>query len=144
VNYQKILTATDFSPASSAALQRAAALAKASGADLHIVHVVEALMYRGVVYKEPLTPNSKKEEKAAAKEALAEAIDGLGDDHVPVSAKVLIGDSRNAITKHAEKIGADLIVIGSHGHGRLHDALLGNVAGHISQVAPCSVLIVRG
>ncbi len=144
MNYQNILVAIDFSSASKTAFQRAASLAKASGAKLHVAHAIETLRYRGVAYEEPLSPDSQKKERAQAKEALTEAVNDLGDDHAPASVELLDGDPRNVIVKHAEKIGADLIVLGAHGHGRFHDVLLGSISGHVSQIATCSVLIVKG
>lgn len=143
MNYQKILAAIDFSPASNAALHRAGAMARASGAEFHVVHVVDALMYRGVSYQEALSPNAQNEERAEAQKALTEAMNNLGEDYSPASVELVDGEPRNAIVKHADKIGADLIVVGSHGHGRMHDILLGSVTGHISHVATCSVLIVK-
>jgi len=143
VNYQNILVAIDFSAASKTALQRAASLAKASGAQLHVAHAIETLMYRGVAYQEPLSPDSQKDQRTQAQNALTEAVNGLDENHVPASVELLDGDPRNVIVKHAEKVGADLIVLGSHGHGRLHDVLLGSITGHISHTATCSVLIVK-
>ena len=143
MNFQKIVVATDFSPASTAALERAAAMAKSAGAELHVIHVVEALMYRGVTYEEPFSPNAHKEERAAAQKAIAEAVEDLGEDHTPASIEIVDGEPRNAIVAHAEMIGADLIVLGSHGRGRFHDFILGSTAGHVGQLASCSVLVVK-
>ena len=47
------------------------------------------------------------------------------------------------IAKTATDWPADLIVIGSRGHGRLEAALLGSVADSVLHHAPCSVLVVR-
>jgi nucleotide-binding universal stress UspA family protein len=143
VNYQNILAAVDFSESSNTALQRAASIARASGAEFHVAHAIETLTYRGVTYQELLSPDSQIKERAQAQKTLTEAVDGLGKDPVPASVELLDGDPRNVIVKHAEKIGADLIVLGSHGHGRLHDVLLGSITGHISHIATCSVLIVK-
>jgi predicted RNA polymerase sigma factor len=51
VNFQKIVVATDFSPASTAALERAAAMAKSAGAELHVIHVVEVIRGLKKYYK---------------------------------------------------------------------------------------------
>ena len=143
MNYQNILAAIDFSDSSNTALQRAASIAKGSGAKLHVAHAIEPLTYRGVPYREIFSPDSQIEERAQAQKVLTEAVNGLGEDHAPASVELLDGDPRNVIVKHADKIGADLIVLGAHGHGRLHDVLLGSIASHISQTATCSVLIVK-
>jgi nucleotide-binding universal stress UspA family protein len=143
VNFQRILAAIDFSDESISALQRAAALATANGAELHVLHVIPALVYRGVAYQEPLAPDTKEHERAAAEKALTEAVNGLGDEYSSISVEVLEGEPRTAILSHANTIGADLIVVASKGHGRLREVLLGSVAAHISHAATCSVLIVK-
>ncbi len=141
--YKKILAAVDFSDASLAGLQRAATLAKAESCELHVVHVIPALIYRGLSYTEPTDPDSQQRERAVAEEAMAEAVVNLGEECVPVTVEVLEGEPRMVIPSHAQKIGADLVVLGSRGRGRLRELLLGSVAAHISHVATCSVLIVK-
>lgn len=57
---------------------------------------------------------------------------------------IAIGDSpKSAILEEAEKFGADLIVIGSHGYGTVERFLLGSVSHAVSLHAKCSVEIVR-
>jgi nucleotide-binding universal stress UspA family protein len=53
------------------------------------------------------------------------------------------GDPRTVILDEAKDWGADLIVLGSHGHSRLERWLLGSVARSIVDHAPCSVEVVR-
>jgi nucleotide-binding universal stress UspA family protein len=43
----------------------------------------------------------------------------------------------------ARTSGADLIILGSRGHGKLEELLLGSVSDAVVREAPCSVLIVR-
>lgn len=51
-------------------------------------------------------------------------------------------DAATAIVDHAAEIDADVLVIGSHGHGALHRALMGSVSAKVVQHAPCPVLVV--
>jgi nucleotide-binding universal stress UspA family protein len=53
------------------------------------------------------------------------------------------GDPRTVILDEAKDWGADLIVLGSHGHSGLERWLLGSVARSIVDHAPCSVEVVR-
>jgi nucleotide-binding universal stress UspA family protein len=54
-----------------------------------------------------------------------------------------VGDARERIIDSAEVWGADLIVVGSHGHGGIRRFLLGSVAEFVARHAKCSVEIVR-
>ncbi len=60
-----------------------------------------------------------------------------------ISTKAINGTPKHTILKEAEKMGADLIVVGSHGRGAIGRFLLGSVSQAIALHADCSVLIVR-
>jgi nucleotide-binding universal stress UspA family protein len=55
----------------------------------------------------------------------------------------LAGDPADCIVSFAREEAADLLVVGSRGHGRLSGLLLGSVSQKLAAHAPCSVLIVR-
>jgi nucleotide-binding universal stress UspA family protein len=56
---------------------------------------------------------------------------------------VRTGDARDVINQTAKELGADLIVMGTHGRRGLSRALLGSVAENVVRTAPCAVLTVR-
>ncbi len=62
---------------------------------------------------------------------------------VKVETKVLRGSPKVEIVEEAEKWGADLIVVGSHGYGFFERMLIGSVSNAVLHHAPCSVLIVK-
>ena len=62
---------------------------------------------------------------------------------LPVSTALLEGSPKEAILDEAERWGADLIVVGSHGFGAVKRFLLGSVSHALALYAPCSVAIVR-
>ncbi|KAJ8492064.1 hypothetical protein OPV22_013785 [Ensete ventricosum] len=66
-----------------------------------------------------------------------------GHGNVKVDAKVCIGDPRDVICQVVEKLGADLLVIGSHGYGFIKRSFLGSVSDHCARNAKCPVLIVK-
>jgi nucleotide-binding universal stress UspA family protein len=76
--------------------------------------------------------------KAAAKLRADE-----GSRQLNITTKVISGSPKRLIIEEAEAFGADLIVVGSHGHGMLERFLLGSVSQAVALHAKCSVEIVR-
>ncbi|XP_050273836.1 universal stress protein PHOS32-like isoform X2 [Quercus robur] len=62
---------------------------------------------------------------------------------VKVETKIEHGDPRDVICQMTEKLGADVLVMGSHGYGLIKRALLGSVSNHCAQNVKCPVLIVK-
>ena len=60
-----------------------------------------------------------------------------------VDKRIEAGDAANTITSVAENIGADVIVVGSHGKTGFRRFLLGSVSEHVVRHAPCPVLVIR-
>jgi nucleotide-binding universal stress UspA family protein len=84
-----------------------------------------------------------EEERAEVNEARAELgrlVRLLG---VPADTRVEIGEAGATICDVAVELDADVVVLGSHGHGWLQRVLLGSVSHHVLHHAPCPVLIMR-
>jgi len=78
--------------------------------------------------------------------ALVEAASTLIREAAPavtVTTKIVEGVPKDMIVEEARDWGADLIVLGSHGYGRVRRVVLGSVAAAVVAKAPCSVLVVR-
>jgi len=70
-------------------------------------------------------------------------IENLGQCRaIRIETVVLNGRPASAVVQFAERVGADLITAGSHGHGRLERFLLGSVSTGIVRNANCAVLVV--
>jgi nucleotide-binding universal stress UspA family protein len=65
------------------------------------------------------------------------------DKYASVTVHAVVGDAGREITELAEREGADLIVIPSHGYGFLKHMLLGSVAERVVRLAHCPVLVLR-
>jgi nucleotide-binding universal stress UspA family protein len=63
--------------------------------------------------------------------------------NVRVTTNIIEGIPKDAIVEEARRWEADLIVLGSHGYGRVRRVLLGSVAAAVVANAPCSVQVVR-
>jgi nucleotide-binding universal stress UspA family protein len=74
--------------------------------------------------------------------AIAEARNATGQAAAEIHPHVVEGNPAQALLDLAK--GADLLVVGSRGHGGFTGALLGSVSQHIVHHAPCPVVVVRG
>jgi nucleotide-binding universal stress UspA family protein len=138
--FKSVLVASDFSEASSAALELAVAVAKANGADLTILHVVELpALPEGMPPVDLITPMSE-----AASVKLG-ALLGAVLTRLPSARQLLaVGSPWEQILDSAGQVGADLIVVGTHGRRGMRHALMGSVAERVVRMAPVPVLTVRG
>ena len=139
-NYKTLLMAVDLSEESAIVASRAQAMAKANGANLHIIHVIEPLSfaYGGDI---PMDFSGIQEEiHQQAKQQLerfsAECQVTEDQQHI------VLGRPEVEIHSKAEEIGADLIVVGSHGRYGLA-LLMGSTANGVLHGASCDVLAVR-
>jgi nucleotide-binding universal stress UspA family protein len=139
-----ILVPMDFGEVAEAALDHAVAWARASGAKIALLHVCE-LPYVGIP-DGPLVPAADVIEPMLqdAERLLATMSAKHRDQGVEISSLVEQGVPRDAIAKVARRLGADLIVMGTHGRRGIPRALLGSVAESIVRCAPCPVLTIHG
>jgi nucleotide-binding universal stress UspA family protein len=84
----------------------------------------------------------RAEHDKLARLSLDEAITAVRKDHpeVAVAGESVLGTPVEVLTRAARD--ADLLVLGSHGHGRLFHAVLGSVAEQCIRAAVCPVLVV--
>jgi nucleotide-binding universal stress UspA family protein len=136
------LIATDGSPASQEAVRFGVELAEEQGAVAVFVHVVPAF---DVIPTGGFGANAKIPHEVDAEDwsSLKDA-EALASERGIWSRTVLLqGDAARRIVAHADEIGADLIVVGSRGHGAVASVLLGSVSRGVLDKARRPVLIVR-
>jgi nucleotide-binding universal stress UspA family protein len=140
----KILVATDGSASSVNAAQRAAGMAHAFGAELHIVHVMPVTQPYHLAGTDAEGPSMYEEDKQWAKELLDGQVRKIEEEGANVAKAYLrTGEPDAEVVALGEDIGADMIVVGSRGMGRLR-RLIGSVSSSIATHAHCPVLVVRG
>jgi nucleotide-binding universal stress UspA family protein len=96
----------------------------------------------GPIYTPEQQEELLKEEERVAAQALADTKAALPPG-TSVDHRVETGDPAALICTVAKEIGADVIVVGSHGKGFLSRVLLGSVSEYVTRHAPCPVLVVR-
>ena len=140
---KRILVPTDFSESSSAAIDTAVDFAKVFGATVELVHVAGEAVYAMPppidVATLPIDLTTLLDRARASLDAEEGRVRAAG---VACESTVLAGRADTEIVAHAEKSGADLIVMGTHGRSGLPHVLLGSVAEKVVQHAPRPVLIV--
>ena len=137
--YNKILVAIDFSDSSPMVIERALELA-GDAAKLQLVHGVEPIPTVWGMESYAMDPTELQEKiLASAGESLAELAGkfGLKDDQQ----HIVLGSPATEIRVLQEKLGADAIVIGSHGHA-VWKLILGSTANKLLHGAKCDVLTV--
>lgn len=142
---QKILCPVDFSETSKGALRYAAALASCWRADVMVLH---AYLFQPPPYFtegqiEHLALQWGDLHEVAEKGLREFVTTTLGSSSPPVETAVVDGFAADAISAAASTFGADLIVMGTHGHRGLRRFLLGSVAEHVMHSSQIPVLMVR-
>jgi nucleotide-binding universal stress UspA family protein len=136
--YRNILVALDGSPDAEAALAHAAALARDQNARLTLLSVAASPASTagvgGAAPPDPLELHARMLREAAGKTPADAGITTLLER----------GDPADAILATAAREGHDLIVMGSHGHGRIHRALIGSMSEKVLKRSPVPVLLMRG
>ena len=148
---RNILLATDGSDFSARAAKSIADRPWPDGARIEVLSVVELHLGTGqALFEPPYADNEQMELLRAdamkrAQNAVAAAVEILSKTfpRVDESISVLLGGPKNVIIEEARKIGADLIVVGSHGHRGIERFVLGSVSEGVALHAHCSVEVIR-
>lgn len=133
-----VVVPIDFSTEAFAALELAGRLVS-TAAEICVVHVLPELspLEPGEVWH-TLEPEQRKQQAAAAlRQRLSDPC------YRELQVEVEIGDPGSRIAACAERRGADLIVMPSHGRSGLRRLLIGSVAERVTRLAHCPVLILR-
>ncbi|MDF7806529.1 universal stress protein [Pontiellaceae bacterium B12219] len=153
-----LLVAVDFSKSTDAVLTEAVKLATALKAKIWIMHVTademqamafETTQFTGYAPETITMPGdiqltrdiSAEEIKREHRELLGIS-SRLREKGLDTQALLLKGIPADLIVEKAKELNADMIILGSHGHGLFHKALLGSVSESILRRAHCNVLVV--
>ncbi len=139
----RLLSPTDFSESSKHALQYAVELARVFHAELHILHVVEPVMYPAEMYGQVGLVDVESTIEEGAREELETWKKTLVPAEVPCVTAIAHGRAYAEVNAYAKANNVDLIVIATHGRGVIDHLLLGSVAEKVVRHAPCSVLTVH-
>ena len=139
-SFQRILVAVDASVAAHDAVAVAGGLAQAFHARVALLHVVDVTYAYGTEYG--YAPAVDTLEMRQTGEALLQDCRGLLPPDVAGECLLEAGEPAIEIVAAARAWGADVIVIGTHSHGRISNFFLGSTVESVVRHAPCPVLTV--
>lgn len=138
-----IIVAVDLSPASAKVIEAAHGVANLTGVSVYVLHVIEA----GPDYISYADASEAQRDKVGEdfpmeNDALRALTDKLQDDGLDATAVLLCGPAVDTTLAEAERLDAGLIVVGTHGHTAVYDALIGSYSAGIIRHSKLPVLVV--
>lgn len=138
-----IVALVDFSDVTFKLLKQAHHLAKAFGSEVVLLHVVSpdpVVVDFGMsptVYRPP-SPETIASENSRLVE-LQQSLEKFG---VRTSTRQIQGSRVEDLMDECKRLNAELIIVGSHGHGAFYNLLVGSITAQVLKKAPCPVLVV--
>jgi nucleotide-binding universal stress UspA family protein len=140
---KSFLVPVDFSPVTEEVINHAVSFARAFEGKVTLLHVVQPPVVTSEfalpvdVLQEALTAGEKAGTAKLDREA--EMLRSAG---IPCDVRVLHGPPVIMIREEAERVRADYVIMGSHGHGKLYDFFVGSTASGVIKKAKFGVIIV--
>ena len=138
-----LLVPVDFSETAEHALEAAIDLATAVSAKVYLVHVYQIPVYGfpdGAFIAGPEVATRISEAAQKGLDAIVERYRSRG---VELGSELRTGAAHEEIVHCAKDLGADLIVMGTHGRGMIAHALLGSVTERVVRTSPVPVMTIR-
>lgn len=142
--YKNILLPTDFSAHSDMAAKRALQIVEQTGAQLHVLHAIEEVMYYNEAYDPLIAEIPLPEDDFLMTQAVAHMQKFCERNNLDKTAVIETqwGNPKWSVIAWATEKNIDLIIMGSHGRHGL-GRLLGSVSNSVLHKAHCDVLIVK-
>jgi len=141
---KKILVPVDFSSVTDRVVDETEALARAFEGKVSLLNVVQPPAVATAEYALPVEviQEAMNVTDKSARDKLAKFEARFRAAGLNCETDVLVGQPVAVILEQAAKTGADYIVMGSHGHGKLYDFLVGSTASGVLKKARCAVIIL--
>jgi nucleotide-binding universal stress UspA family protein len=146
VRSKRIMLPLDGSELAEQALPYAAVLAKATGAELELVHIISPSDLEYTIEERPYrTERQRAAEKlfALAETYLQRIVVQLEAETIPCQTKSEYGEIAETLSQLAERDEVDLIVMSTHGRSGLNRWVYGSVTNRLIREVTCPILVVR-
>lgn len=130
--YEQILVPLKWDLSDEAVIEHAGSLARLSRGQVTLIHVVHSHSRDESAYLEE-----------QARDHLADEAARIAAQGVRVGIRVVLGEPAESITAVAQEIGADLIVMATHGHSEMRHVFVGSVTEDVIRQSDTPVLLVR-
>jgi nucleotide-binding universal stress UspA family protein len=142
-DYERVLVATDNSPAAQRALECAAAIAP--NAEFHLLHTVHVPFtgFLGPESQAQIRQERERKFRNAFEKEIRAQVERLGNGGLRATFHGEEGDILSVIRDQAARLKPGLLAIGSHGRSGLRQALIGSVAGNLLSDPPADVLVTK-
>jgi nucleotide-binding universal stress UspA family protein len=138
--FKTILQANDGSEPAFHAFELALAIAEQNGAALHMV-CVEELPHLPEFIEDVRQVTEAAERRFAG--VVKRARDLAAARGQKLETHVIVGHPARDVAALAERLPADLLIIGATGHSEIYQRLIGSRADRMVALAPCPVLVVK-
>lgn len=138
------LVPVDFSSVTEQVIDSAMAFARAFSGKVELLHIVQAPIIATAEYALPaeVIQEAVTVSKNASQQKLAAYAELFQKAGLDCSSQTLVGAPVPLIRDEAARCGADFVIMGSHGHGKLYDFLVGSTASGVIKKAKCGVIII--
>ena len=138
------LVPVDFSSITERVIDSALAFARVFKGKVELLHIVQAPVIATAEYALPaeVIQEAVNVSNGASQRKLTAYSERFLKEGIVCTAKTLIGAPVPLIRDEAAKSNADFILMGSHGHGKLYDFLVGSTASGVLKKARCGVIII--
>lgn len=142
--YENILVPTDFSDGAAIALNHAKEFAKPMKANIHLLHVVQSMVYpTGIEVAHDSLVNLEKEIHSTAEKKLKEISEELAADGISSTYSISAGKPSDQIIGYSSKKDCDLVVIATHGAGGIEHFLFGSTTEKVIRKVECPILVAH-
>lgn len=139
--FHNILVPTDLSPNSTAALDYACNLAKDSDATIHLLHCVEVIPT--MFNRGPKAPKVSQDTLNKADRELKKILCNFSSENIKIVEILKSGNPYDQILNYTKDNKIDLIVLVTHGSGKLLNSVMGPVAEKVTRYSDIPVILVK-
>lgn len=138
------LVPVDFSAVTDKVIDAALAFAGAFQSKVVLLHIIQPPVVAGGEYALPaeVLDEVVTNNKRIALQKLDGRLEAFRRAAIDCSVTAEVGAPVAAILAAAEKAHADFVIMGSHGHGKLYDFLVGSTASGVIKKAKCGVIVI--